>query len=305
MTEERLDALIIGGGPAGLTAAIYLARYRRRILVVDAAESRASWIPRSHNHAGYPDGVTGPELVANMRAQAERYGARIERGSVETLEKDEEGFIARTDGGHAVAARTVLLASGVIDREPGLPNLYQAVQKGLIRQCPICDAYEVIDHRIGVIGHGAGTLGEALFLRNYSPDVTMLTLGKPMELEEVDRRRMEKAGIRAVIDPVAEVHTEEGRIVALTTEAGDRLTFDTLYSGLGADPRTGAVMALGPLTAADGRLSVDRHQQTSVEGLFAAGDVVEGLNQISVGMGQAAIAATAIHRRLAVADGKL
>ena len=305
MTEDRLDALIIGGGPAGLTAAIYLARYRRRFLVVDAAESRASWIPRSHNHAGYPDGVTGPELVANMRAQAERYGTRIEQGTVQALEKADEAFIARTGDGRAIATRTVLLASGVIDREPGLPNLYQAVQKGLIRQCPICDAYEVIDQRVGVIGHGAGTLGEALFLRNYSPDITMLTLGKPMELEEIDRRRMEAAGIRAVIDPVAEVHTEEGRIVALTTEAGERLTFDTLYSGLGADPRTGAVLALGPLTAADGRLSVDRHQQTSVEGLFAAGDVVEGLNQISVAMGQAAIAATAIHRRLAVADGKL
>ena len=305
MTEDRLDALIIGGGPAGLTAAIYLARYRRRFLVVDAAESRASWIPRSHNHAGYPDGVTGPELVANMRAQAERYGTRIEQGTVQALEKAEEGFIARTGDGRAIATRTVLLASGVIDREPGLPNLYQAVQKGLIRQCPICDAYEVIDLRVGVIGHGAGTLGEALFLRNYSPHITMLTLGKPMELEEIDRRRMEAAGIRAVIDPVAEVHTEEGRIVALTTEAGERLTFDTLYSGLGADPRTGAVLALGPVTAADGRRSVDRHQQTSVEGLFAAGDVVEGLNQISVAMGQAAIAATAIHRRLAVADGKL
>jgi thioredoxin reductase (NADPH) len=156
-----------------------------------------------------------------------------------------------------------------------------------------------------VIGHGDGALGEALFLRTYSPDVTLLTLGKVMDLDEVDRRRMEAVGIKAVVDPVAEVHTEEGRIVALTTDAGERLAFETLYSALGADPRTDPVRALGLLTAADGRLSVDRHQQTSVEGLYAAGDVVEGLNQIAAAMGQAAVAATAIHRRLAIADGVL
>jgi thioredoxin reductase (NADPH) len=305
LSSESLDALVIGAGPAGLTAAIYLARYRRRFLVIDAAESRASWIPRTHNHAGYPDGIAGPELVARLRQQAERYGARVEHGRVMVLERSGNLFQATTEEGQNLSARTVLLASGVIDREPGLPNLYHAVQQGLIRHCPICDAYEAIDQRIGVIGHGAGSLGEALFLRTYSSDITMLTLGKPMELDATDRRRMEEAGIRAVLDPVIEVHTEEGRIAALTTDRGERLAFDTLYSALGADPRTSAVSALGPLTAADGRLSVDCHQQTSVEGLYAAGDVVEGLNQISVAMGQAAVAATSIHRRLAVADGAL
>lgn len=307
MDTDILDALVIGGGPAGLTAAIYLARYRRRFLVVDAGASRASWIPLSHNHAGFPDGVTGNELLARMRAQAERYGARIERGTVSAVERTEGGgFLARTEEGRALRARAVLTATGVIDLEPQLPNLHQAVQRGLIRHCPICDGFEVIDHRIGVIGHGTDALGEALFLRStYSRDVTLLTLGEPMNLEESEARRMAEAGIRAVEEPVIEVHTESGRIAALTTASGERLTFDTLYSALGTVPRTGPVTGLGVRCSPDGRLVVDAHLQTGIEGLYAAGDVVDGLNQIAVAMGHAAIAVTAIHRRFLKEDGEL
>ena len=305
MNTDRFDALVVGGGPAGLTAAIYLARYRRRFLVVDAGASRASWIPLSHNHAGFPDGVTGNDLLARMRAQAERYGSRIEAGTVATVERGEGGFVVRTEEGREMRTRTVLTASGVIDLEPQLPNLYQAVQRGLIRHCPICDAFEVIDHRIGVIGHGTDALGEALFLRTYSHDVTLLTLGEPMNLEDAEARRMAEAGIRAVEEPVVEVHSEAGRIAALTTESGERLTFDTLYSALGTVPRTDPVKGLGVRTSPDGRLVVDKHQQTGMEGLYAAGDIVDGLNQISVAMGHAAIAATSIHRRLLIEDGEL
>ncbi|MCW2243412.1 NAD(P)/FAD-dependent oxidoreductase [Azospirillum canadense] len=305
MDNERLDVLVVGGGPAGLTAAIYLARYRRRFLVIDAGASRAAWIPLSHNHAGFPDGVTGNDLLARMRAQAERYGSHILSGTVEAVERTADGYRALTADGREFRARTVLAATGVIDLEPELPNLYQAVQRGLIRHCPICDGFEVIDHRIGVIGFGTDALGEALFLRTYSRDITMLTLGQPMKLEEAEERRMAEAGIRAVEDPVVEVHSEGGRIAALTTATGERLAFDTLYSALGTMPRTDPVKALGVRICPDGRLVTDGHQQTGIEGLYAAGDIVEGLNQISVAMGQAAIAATAIHRRLSKEDGDI
>ena len=303
---QLLDTLIVGGGPAGLTASIYLARFRRRFVVVDSGASRASWIPLSHNHAGFPDGVTGDELLARMRAQAERYGTRIVPGTVSAVERAAEGgYCVRTDDGREFRARPVLAATGVIDQEPQLPNLYQAVQRGLIRHCPVCDGFEVTGHRIGVIGHGTGALGEALFLRTWSRDITLLTLGEPMKLEEAEERRMAEAGIRAVEDPVVEVHTESGRIAALTTASGERLTFDTLYSALGCHPRTEPVKALGVRIGPDGRLVTDRHQQTGIEGLYAAGDIVEGLNQISVAMGQAAVAASAIHRRLLLEDGDL
>lgn len=300
-----LDAVVVGGGPAGLTAAIYLARFRRRFVVIDAGAPRAAWIPLSHNHAGFPDGVTGMDLLARMRTQAKRYGAHVERGCVAALRKDGNLFVARTEEGLEVTARNAVLATGVIDVEPVLPNLRQAVQRGLIRHCPICDAFEVIGQRVGVIGHGADGVGEALWLRTYTDDVTLLTLGEPLGLDAHERRRVADAGIRAVEEAVAEVHTEAGRIAALTTVAGERLVFDTLYSALGAVPRSDLAKPMDPRLGGSGRFEVDAHCRTDVAGLFAIGDVVEGLNQISVAMGHAATAATTIHRALLKEEGLL
>ncbi|MGQ9371631.1 NAD(P)/FAD-dependent oxidoreductase [Azospirillum sp. A39] len=305
MSDPPFDCVVVGGGPAGLTAAIYLARFRRRFLVVDAGASRASWIPLSHNHAGFPDGIAGTELLARMHTQARRYGARIERGQVSAIHSDDAGFAVHLEGAGALAARTVLMATGVIDVEPVLPDLFQAVQRGLVRHCPICDGFEVTGHRIGVIGHGRGGLGEALFLRTWSDAITLLTLGEPMALDEADRRRMADAGIRAVEEPVVEVHGEGSRIAALTTASGERLAFDTLYSALGAVPRVDPARPLRPRCAADGRLLAGDHQMTSVDGFYAAGDVVADLNQIAVGMGHAAQAATGIHRRLLQKEGRI
>src|SRR5215218_4420581 len=115
-----MDCFVIGGGPAGLTAAIYLARFRRRFAVVDAGASRALWIPVSHNHAGHPDGIPGPELLGRMRAQAERYGAEVVRGRVERLERRGDGFAARLEGSGALEAARVLLATGSEDGRPPL-----------------------------------------------------------------------------------------------------------------------------------------------------------------------------------------
>ena len=299
MPEPILDCLVVGAGPAGLTAAIYLARYRRNFLVLDSGASRAAWIPLSHNHPGFPDGIPGVELLQRMRAQAERYGAAVRAAApVSGLRRGPDGLFRADTDGEGFGARTVILATGVIDLEPELPNLYQAVQRGLIRHCPICDAYEVIDHRIGLLGHGTHGFAEALFLRDYSPDVTLLSLGQDLGLTEAQRRRLAELGIGTVEIPVAEVVTEGGRITRLVLEDGSVHAFDTLYSALGCAPRNDLARALGADLGETGRLLVDPRQQTSVDGCYAAGDIVEGLNQISVAMAQGAAAATAIHNRL-------
>ena len=113
-----LDCLVVGGGPAGLTAAIYLSRYHLDILVVDGGKSRASWIPTSHNHAGFPDGISGKELLRRMRDQAQLYGTRIEDGQVTRIERGEDGLFTAEYGSGPVKARTVLLATGVTNRRP-------------------------------------------------------------------------------------------------------------------------------------------------------------------------------------------
>ncbi len=298
MTDPPLDCLVIGAGPAGLTAAIYLGRFRRRFAVIDGRASRARLIPTSHNHAGFPEGIAGPVLLERMAAQARKYGADIVSGTVASLRKSDEGlFVAVVDGAE-VRARTVLLATGVVDLEPDLPNVTVAIARGLIRHCAVCDGYEVIGHRVGVLGHGESGLREALFLRTYARDITLMSLGQPLNLSPGQMKEAADAGLLLMEEPVLSVEMEGGRIASITTHGGICRPFDSIYSALGDRVRSDLASDVGAALEAKGCLVTDEHLCSSVPGFYAAGDVVAGLDQISVAMGHAAIAATAIHNVL-------
>jgi thioredoxin reductase (NADPH) len=295
-SSETLDCVVIGAGPAGLTAAIYLARFRREALVIESGASRAAWIPRSHNHPGFPDGVRGKTLLGRMRRQAERYGARIEAGRVVSLERTKAGFRLETTLGE-LKARKVILATGVLDNAPDIEGLHDAVQDGLVRICPICDGYEVIGQTVGVIGRDDHCAREAIFLRTYSDDVTFIHVGRE-PLPAATRKLLSKAGVEIVESAMPAVTVDKRRITAFDFGSGEPRRFDVVYSALGVTPRADLAVDAGARLDDGGRLIVDDHQQTSVDGLYAAGDVVRGLNQISTAQGEGAIAATDIHNRL-------
>jgi thioredoxin reductase (NADPH) len=293
-----MDCLVVGGGPAGLTAAIYLARFRRDFRVVDSGASRASWITVSHNHPGFPEGISGAELLTRMRAQAGRYGARIVPGEVNSLERLHDGSFSASIGVDRLRGRTVLLATGVEDIEPELPNLEGAVRRGFVRHCPICDAYEAINRKVAIIGYGKCCVREALLLRVYTSDLTLLTLGKQVDIPADEQKMLREAGICVLDEPVSEVSVEGNKIAAWRMKSGMVHRFDALYSALGLRSRSRLARELGAGLDEDGTLIVDAHQRTSISGLYAAGDVVSGLTQINVAMGQAAIAATTINNSL-------
>jgi thioredoxin reductase (NADPH) len=300
----ELDCIVIGGGPGGLTAAIYLARFRRRFAIVDAGQSRASWIPRSHNHPGFPDGITGTDLLRRMREQVADHGGDIRQGTVTSLACREDGtFEAVVDGRDRLTASHVVLATGVVDVEPPLPNVLEAVRRGLVRQCPICDGYEMTDRKLVVLGQGGAGLGEALFLRSYTPEITLVTLGQQLDLSGENRQRMEQAGIRAVETPLADIVIEGDRIVRLSFGDGSVLAFDAIYSALGSHPRADLAAALGLSLHQDRRIAAGDHQRSSIEGCYAVGDIVTGLNQLGVAMAQGEIAAVDIHNRLRAKEG--
>lgn len=297
-----MDCLIIGAGPAGLVAATYLGRFRRDVVVVDSGAPRADWIPVSRNVPGFPDGISGRDLLARLREQALRYGARIVAGEVETLTREKTGadarFVARFADGAVLEAPRVLLATGGVDREPTLPGVDEAVRRGLVRHCPICDAWEVTGRKVALIGYGKCRVREALLLRAYTDDLTVLTLGRTLELSEDDRAALLDAGIRILEEPVAGLAIDGDRIAEWHMESGVRHRFDTLYSALGWEPRSSLARMLGAALDEDGAIIADDHGLTRVPGLYAAGDVVRGLSQVSVAAGEAAIAATAINRSL-------
>lgn len=291
------DAAVIGGGPAGLTTATYLARFQRRVLLVDSGSSRAATIPLSRNYPGFPQGISGEELLANMRQQAERYPIRFVRGRVESLVRDDDGFeIHGLEPGEPLRARHVMLACGVADIWPDLPEAATALREGVLRFCPVCDGFEAAGRPVGVLTQGSAGAREALYLRHFTPDVTVFLAGPQVVLEPEELRRLQEAGIAVAQAPPSRFTLCESGVEV--TVGGERRTFAALYSAFGIQVRSRLAIALGAACDALGYLSVDDRQQTSVPGLYAAGDVASGLNQISVAVGGAAIAASAIHLSL-------
>lgn len=298
MPTAELDCLIIGAGPAGLTAAVYLARFRRRIALYDGGRSRASWIPRTRNYPGFPDGISGDELLARLREQASRYGARPASALVERLERRGAGFEARASDGSTLRARKVILATGVVDIEPEMERLPEAVEAGCVRLCPVCDGHEVIDCCVAVYGPPSSALPHAVFMTTFSGDITLLVPRGCPPADAETRARAAAAGVRLLQPPVAGMALMEGRRLRVTLADGAEHTFDTVYPALGCRMRSELAVAVGARCTEGGDVIVDDHMRTSVPGLYAAGDVVAALNQISVAVGHAAIAATDVHNGL-------
>ena len=298
MSKADYDCIIVGGGPAGLTAAIYLARFHLAVLLVDAGNSRAAWIPRSRNCPGFPGGISGTELLERMRAQAEEFGVKQICGTVTRINPAGDGF--RVDWGSGpVRSAAVLLATGLTNRRPPMdPELHdRALAGGLIRYCPVCDGYEVTDKRVGMIGTGSRGVKEATFLRSYTAAVTLIAPDGPHELDAAGRALAGEYGIGLVDGPCGVIAPFAAAITVSTP--GGELEFDSIYPALGSDMHIELARQAGARLAEDGSLSVDAHQRTAVPGLYAAGDVVLGLDQISHAMGEAGVAATTIRNDLA------
>ncbi|MEJ0061243.1 MAG: NAD(P)/FAD-dependent oxidoreductase [Terricaulis sp.] len=290
-----LDCLIIGGGPAGLTAATYLGRFRRKVLIVDGGASRMKRIPLTRNAPGFPDGVTGAALYARMLDQALTYGAAIKEGMVEGIAPIEGGFAVAGSAG-AFEARTILLATGSVLVEPAISGLEEGVQAGIIRYCPICDGLETRGRSVAVLGNDPAAIEEARFIRTFTDRVTFLwTSEAAPSFNEVAHARRE--GIDIAETSVRDIRLgDDGVAVAFADGTSER--FDMLYPALGCAPQSGLLAMLGAKLSEDCGVLTDKHQRTEIAGVYAAGDVLEGLDQIASACGQAAIAAVTIHNDL-------
>jgi len=285
--------IVVGAGPAGLTAAVYFGRFRRRCLLLEDGHSRARWIPTSHNIPGFTAGIGGEEFLATLKEQALKFGAQVRRAHVSSLGDDEGIFIVRTDNG-ALLSRYVLLATGVRDHLPPIEGAENAVTRSVLRVCPICDAFEAIDQRIAIIGDGAMGEREAEFLRHYSDRVTVLDIGLSSGIRKPPPTGA--GGVERISIDLSQLEIKNNR-VTLTSSHGERY-FDVAYLALGSTPQHGLARSLHAQCDERGALMVNAHQATSVPRLYAAGDVVRGLNQVVVAAAEGAVAATDIHNQL-------
>lgn len=291
------DCLVIGAGPAGLSAATYLARFRRDVLCVESGPSRAELIPVTHNLAGYPDGIAGAELLRRLRLQAANHGVVPRLARVESLRAIEGGFEA-VAGGELLHAARVVLATGIVDQHPDFPGLREATREGLVRWCPVCDGYEVLDQHVAVLGPPRLALGHALFLRTYTRSLCLLALPDAPGLDAAGLAKLQAAGIELVHAPAISARPAEAGGIEIEFAGGGRRRFDTLYPMQGCSVQAALALELGVRCDDAGGLVVDAHLATSVPGLYAIGDLVNVINQIGVAFGHAAIAATAIHHSL-------
>jgi thioredoxin reductase (NADPH) len=289
------DCVIIGGGPAGLTAAIYLGRFHLDVAVIDAGKSRALWIPETHNHAGFPDGISGRALVARMHAQAVKYGTKCIQGRVSRLSRENDGSPFLIEYGHGQCeAWTVLMATGVVNRRPAIDELLhaRALREGRLRYCPVCDGFEVTDKNVAVIGTGKRGLAEATFLRSFTDKVSLVSPDGLHDLDISACQQADEFGIRRLNGP-AIIESMDDKGISMRTGEGV-LSFDSIYPALGSDVNNMVAQMAGVHCNESGAIIVDSHQRTSVQGIYAAGDVVLGLDQISHAMGEGGVAAVTI-----------
>ncbi|MDQ7735104.1 NAD(P)/FAD-dependent oxidoreductase [Halomonas sp. SpR1] len=292
---EFKSCIIIGAGPAGMTAALYLNRFHREVTVLDAGNSRARWIPQTHNCPGFPDGLSGCELLERLRTQAEQYGTKVTQATASRLEHVDGGYRVTDTQGGQYYGRTVLLATGVEDVLPPEPWAEEAINCGAMRLCVICDGYEVSDDDLAVFGSLRTAFEHAKFMRTYSATVTLVQ----SDNEQVDTQLQQSAkdlGIALMKKP----HDLrfDGQRCGFIDTLGKRRDFDTIYPVLGSRSQATLAIALGASVDEENKLVVTEKQMTSIDGLYAIGDVVSALSQISVAVGHAAVAATAIHNVL-------
>ena len=267
------DVLVVGGGPAGLSAALYLARYNRRVALFDLGRGRSTWHQVNHNYLGFPGGVEARWLRELGRQQLADYPqVTCLDHKIDALTREGDGFVARGQAG-AWRGRAVILCTGVIDHYPHFDGWQEFVGRSMF-WCLTCDGYTCRGERVVVAGNSDEAAAEALQLGRFTDKLLLLTNSHDCEIGEKFQRRLERARIPLIYDRIERaVSKGNGEFESLYTQGGQCIELDQLFSVQGATPQSDLAKGLGVTLSDKGYINVDTEQKTNVPGLFAAGDV--------------------------------
>ena len=296
IADHTSEVVIIGGGLAGLSAAIYLGRSLRQTILVESGRSMARWEPEVQNYLGFPDGISGSELLDRGRRQAEAFGVPLIRDDVQTLGLGPGGFDVQGNRGRYHAQR-VLLATGLTHLPPEIPGVKQCLGKSLFF-CKDCDAYRLQGKRIAIIGANNEAADYALGMRAFSASVLLATNGKPAGWDPRRQQWIDEYELPIRYDPLRCIEHEEGRIRLLNFQEGPDVPVDAAFTTRGDVYHTDLAKQIGAELDATGQLVVDADMRTSVAGLYAAGCMTPANCQMVIAAGQGATAAQAINRDL-------
>lgn len=292
------DCIIIGGGIAGLQAAIQLGRYQHKVLVLDDGKGRSSMCHCYHNLLGWPDGVSGEKLRSLGKEHALRLGVEFEEERVETVEGLDGVFGVKTAKSHEFFGRKLLLATGIKDNLPLFDGLLPCLGRSIF-VCPDCDGYEILNRPALVIGSGNAGASMALTLTYWTKELTFINHGKG-EIDDDLKDKLAGKGIRIFSDGILKIHTDRSDFLGVTLFSGERIKCCFAFLAFGGNkPNTDLAFQLGVELEENKHILVDpRTKMTSMENVWAAGDIIVHSEQAAIAMGDGIQAAIWIHKSL-------
>lgn len=294
--QQTYDVIIIGGGPAGLTCAIFLGRYRRKVLLVDSGKPRNYATRAIHGFLGQ-HGIPPGELLTRGRAEAEAAGVEICACTANRIERNGDVFLVETTAG-TMHARRVVLAYGVRDKLPDIPRVEEFYGKSVFH-CSDCDGYEISGKHVGVIGWGKRVVGFSLKLLQWTDNLTILTDGHPRDFSEEETSKLLAEQIAVKDEKVISLIGDEGAVRAAVLSTGERVDIDALFFSIAVERSCILAEGLGCDVYNDlPNLVVDDYKQTTIEGVYAIGDLVPGSQLAITAAADGAIAAIAINKSL-------
>jgi thioredoxin reductase len=290
------DCAIIGGGPAGLTCAIFLGRYRRSVLVLDSSKPRNHASRGIHGFLGQHS-IPPSDLLRRGREEAEAVGVQFVDATVSRVVPSEEGFAIESDAGTA-RARRVVLAYGVRDKVPDIPR-FEEFYGTAIHHCPDCDGYESSDLRIGVIGSGKSAAGLALELLQWSSSIRIFTNGKSAAMTRVEKAKLAAKGIDVHLGKITALQGEEGHLRSVVLDSGEEVAVESLFFTIGVERACVLAEEMGcAVYRGKPNIRVSEHRQTSIRGVYAIGDLTPGAQLAITAAADGAVAAIEINKSL-------
>lgn len=292
-----VDVLVIGAGPAGLSAALQLARSNRSVLVFDKGKQRTLYAHNYQNYLGFVDGISGKELLELGKKQAEKFGVRVIQAQADDIvQTGPESFVVEASG-ESYQGRRIVFATGVSDKMPNVPDIMKFMGISVFH-CLDCEGYELINRRVAIFGADDAAADAALRILTFTKQVFICTHGEQIAIKQPYIQKLIENKIEILSSPIHSLQGAEHKLKMIDFEDGIKKEVDFGYTTSGSKPHNELALRLGVETIPNGHILVDRDMKTNLNYVYAAGDIVNLSQQVALAVAEGIRAAIMINKTL-------